>query len=44
MHNPNEFDNIVFLVPKIAVEEQDYDFMLSVLEKLIMDKETIQKK
>ena len=43
MNNPNDFDNIVFLVPKDVVEEQDYGFVLNVLDKLIKDKDTIRK-
>ena len=43
MINPNDFDCIVFLIPKRVVEEQDLDFMLSVLNKLLVDKHTIRK-
>lgn len=43
MINPNDFDCIVFLIPKSVVEEQDLDFMLSGLQKLIKNEETIRK-
>jgi hypothetical protein len=41
--NPKDFDCIVLLIPKSVVEQQDLDFTLSGLEKLLVNEETIQK-
>jgi len=41
--NPKDFDCIVILIPKSVVEQQDLDFTISGLEKLLVDEETIRK-
>ena len=42
MSNPNNFDHVVFLIPRDVVEQQDLDFMLSGLGKLLADEKTIR--
>jgi len=41
--NPKDFDCIVIFIPKSVVEQQDLDFTISGLEKLLVDEETIRK-
>ncbi len=41
--DPKDFDCIVILIPKSVVEQQDLDFTLSGLDKLLVDEETIRK-
>jgi len=38
-----DFDCIVILIPKSVIEQQDLDFTLSGLDKLLVDEETIRK-
>lgn len=41
--DPKDFDCIVILIPRSVVEQQDLDFTLSGLDKLLVDEETIRK-
>ncbi len=41
--NPKDFDCIVILIPKSVVEQQDLEFTMSGLDKLLVDEETIRK-
>ncbi len=41
--DPKDFDCIVILIPKSVIEQQDLDFTLSGLNKLLIDRETIRK-